>query len=85
MSATIHVSLSCSADAADLATFFADHGLDSSVSTVDDHCEVDVGYPETRLHDEVGRALTTWLVEHERPLVPIETGSDEYVLRPPGD
>ena len=85
MTATIHVSLSCSTDAAELATFLAARGLTSAVTTVDDHCEVDVGYPEMRLHDDVERALTSWLAERERPLVPIETDSDEYVLRPPGD
>lgn len=85
MSATIHVSLSCSADAADLADFLGERGLIGAVTTLDDHCEVDVGYPETRLHDEFERALASWLEQGDRPLVPMETDSDEYVLRPPGD
>ena len=85
MSATIHVSLSCSADAADLARFLAGRGLTGALTTVEDHCELDIGYPETRLHDEFERALASWLEQGDRPLVPMETDIDEYVLRPPGD
>jgi hypothetical protein len=85
MSSTIHVSLTCPSDARDLATYVAARGLTSEVTTVDDHCEIAIGYPATRLHDEFERALASWLEERERPLIPTETAHDEYVLHPPGD
>lgn len=85
MSATIHVSLTCPSDADELAAYIAARGLTGAVTTLDDHCEVAVGYPESRLHDEFERALAGWLEQTSRPLVPLETDHDEYVLRPPGD
>lgn len=85
MTATIHVSLSCSADAADLASFLNERGLAGAVTTFDDHCELDIRYPETRLHDEFERVLAGWLEGRERPLIPMKTAADGYVLRPPGD
>jgi hypothetical protein len=85
MSATIHVSLSCPSDANELAAFIAAQGLTGAVTTLEDHSDVSVSYPESRLHDEFERALASWLERTNRPLVPVETDQDEYVLRPPGD
>ena len=85
MTATIHVSLPYTCDADDLADFFAERGLTAAVAGGDDQCELDVGYPEARLHFDVENALAAWLEDSERPLIPIATGPDDYVLRPPGD
>jgi hypothetical protein len=83
----VHVEVPCSCDAAGLVEAFAARGLNASLTTLDDHCELKVCYavdPDVRLHRDVGDALAAWLEEGDHALVPLER-EHEFVLRPPAD
>jgi hypothetical protein len=88
MSTTIHVEVAGPCDAEDLVEFLAARGLESTVTSANDHCELEVGYavdPEVLLRREFEAALSSWLEQRERPLVPAHDAEHDYVLRPPGD
>jgi hypothetical protein len=84
----IHVDLECPRDAAAFVEFLAARGLTASITSVNDHCELEIRYtvdPEARLRQEFEAALASWVEQQERPLVPAFTREHDYVLRPPGD
>jgi hypothetical protein len=88
MNGTIHIELERPCDAEDLVEFLAARGLAASVTSANDHCELEVTYavpPAVRLRQEFEAALGSWLEQSERPLVPVSDTEHEYVLRPPGD
>jgi len=87
MNESIHVELDVPCDAEELIAFLATRGLAGTVTSANDHCEIEIGFadPELRLRHEFEAALAAWLAVHERPLVPVIGREHEYVLRPPGD
>ena len=87
MNETIHVELDVPCDAEELIAFLATRGLAGTVTSTNDHCEIEIGFAdsELRLRQEFEAALTAWLAVHDRPLVPVIGREHEYVLRPPGD
>lgn len=83
----VHVEVPCSYDAAGLVEAFAARGLNASLTTLDDHCELEVSYavdPDARLHHDVEVALAAWLEKGDHALVPLER-AHAFVLRPPAD
>ena len=88
MTETIHVELVGPCDAADFLEFLAGRGLSATVTSENDHCEMEVGYavdPEARLRRDFDAALASWLETSGRPLIPVLAHGHDYVLRPPGD
>jgi len=84
----VHIVLPCSCDASGLADFLTGRGLTATLTTSDDHCELEVRDavdPDVRLRHEVGAALAAWLERGDHALVPALTHEHEYVLRPPAD
>jgi hypothetical protein len=84
----IRVELECPHDAAAFAEFLAARGLTASITSENDHCELEIRYavdPEARLRPEFEAALASWVEQQERPLVPAFNREHHYVLRPPGD
>ena len=88
MTTPIHVELPGLCDGEALVAFLAAHGLDGSIVSTNDHCEIEVRDAldaDERLRREFEAALGSWLAEHEAPLVPASSRERGYVLRPPGD
>ena len=84
----VHIELPCSYDAASFAEFLEARGLTASVTTSNDHCELEVGYavdPDLRLHKDVEAAVADWLEEGNHALIPALNRENELVLRPPAD
>ncbi len=88
MMLTIHVDLESPGETADLVEFLGDRGLTAAATSFEDHCELEVGYaldPEARLQRDFEEALSSWLEQHGRPLIPVSDAEHHYVLRPPFD
>jgi len=87
-SQTISVEVPCARECSDLVEFIEAHGLTASFAETNDHRQLAIGFapaPTLELKTAVRHALTSWLAEHNPPLVLDETTDNGYVLRPPGD
>ena len=75
---TIHVELASPCEASEFIEFLATRGLTGSITTRDDHCDIEVRYavdPEVRLRHDFEAALSSWLEKGGRPLIPAFTAS----------
>jgi hypothetical protein len=84
----VHIEVPCSCDAASLVEFLEARGLTASLTTSNDHCELEVRYavdPDVRLPKDVEAAVAAWLEEGSHLLIPAVAREHELVLRPPAD
>lgn len=88
MSSVIHVDLTSTRIADELADYLCSHGLAATVVGGGDGCElevVDAVDPDERLRQTFEDALRAWLSTACLPLVPVARSDHSYLLRFPGD